>query len=263
MIKPKFIENLRKKFNLSQDQIAKELGISRPTYVQIEKGDRDLTVTEAQILASIFNMTMEDLIGSKNPSKIEVVVDKSKKKEKAKLNSEIRISVPQENVDKFKEALIYILKKVGWKQNFGMAVLYKILYFIDFDYYERYEEQLLGATYIKNHFGPTPVMFAKIVSKMKEKNEIDEIKSKFFKYEQTKFIVNPDREPDLSAFSAQEIKHIDDELERLSDKTASELRDFSHKDVPWITAEDGKPLDLESVFYRTEETSVRKYDRED
>jgi len=32
-----------------------------------------------------------------------------------------------------------------------MTVLYKILYFIDFDYYEKYEEQLMGALYIKNN----------------------------------------------------------------------------------------------------------------
>ena len=35
-----------------------------------------------------------------------------------------------------------------------MTVLYKLLYFIDFDYYEKFEEQLVGATYIKNHLDP-------------------------------------------------------------------------------------------------------------
>jgi len=263
MIKAKFIENLRKKFDFSQEQLAKELGISRPTYVQIEKGERELTITEAQTLASIFNLSLADLIAGREPAKVEVEFKKSGKRAAVKETSGIRISIPQERADKFREALVYILKKVGWKPNFGMAVLYKILYFIDFDYYEKYEEQILGATYIKNHFGPTPVMFAKIIGTMKEKNEIDEIKSKFYKFDQTRFVVNPEREPDLSDFSAQEIKHIDDELEKLSDKTARELKDYSHRDIPWLTAEEGQPLDYESVFYRTDETSVRMYDRED
>ena len=61
---------------------------------------------------------------------------------------------------KFKEVLLYILEKVGSKPNVGMTVLYKLLYFIDFDYYEKFEEQLLGATYIKNHF-TNPVEFKK------------------------------------------------------------------------------------------------------
>ena len=53
-----------------------------------------------------------------------------------------------------------------------MTVLYKLLYFIDFDYYEKFEEQLVGATYIKNHFGPTPVEFKKIVDTIKLKREL-------------------------------------------------------------------------------------------
>ncbi len=47
--------------------------------------------------------------------------------------------------------LLYVLNKVGCKYNVGETVLYKLLYFIDFDFYEKYEEQLIGATYVKNH----------------------------------------------------------------------------------------------------------------
>ena len=61
---------------------------------------------------------------------------------------------------------MYVLSKVGSKPNVGESVLYKLLYFIDFNYYEKYEEQLIGATYIKNHYGPTPIEFVKIVEDM-------------------------------------------------------------------------------------------------
>ena len=71
--------------------------------------------------------------------------------------------VKPENLKKFKEVLLYILSKVGSKPNVGETVLYKLLYFIDFDYYEKFEEQFIGATYIKNHYGPTPIEFKKIV----------------------------------------------------------------------------------------------------
>jgi uncharacterized phage-associated protein len=60
--------------------------------------------------------------------------------------------------------------------------------------------------------------------------------------------------------NAKEIKHIDEVLSRLSDKSAIELSVYSHKDVPWITANDGQPLSYESVFYRTKDTSVREYE---
>ena len=48
-------------------------------------------------------------------------------------------------------------------------------------------------------------------------------------------------------------------LSRLSDKSATELSEYSHKDVPWLGTEDGKIINYESVFYRTPETSVRIY----
>ena len=109
---------------------------------------------------------MEDFFNLQYPPKVEI-----KKKQltvKAAAKQEERISVPQERLDKFKEVLLYIIKKVGAKPNVGEAVLCKLLYFIDFDYYEKFEEQLIGAIYIRNHFGPTPVEFPAIERKWKK-----------------------------------------------------------------------------------------------
>jgi len=252
----KFVKQLRGKNNLTQEFLASELGISRPTYVQIEQGERDLTITEAKKLAGIFNISFEDFVKSKDTS-IEVRIEKNKKKER---KQEVRISVPQKNVDKFKEVLLYLLSKVGGKANVGEAVIYKLLYFIDFDFYEKFEEQLIGATYIKNHFGPTPVEFKAIVDNMIKNKEVVKVEEKYFDYPQRKYLAV--RRPNLNVLSGREIDHIDDVLARLSDKNAKEMEKYSHGDVPWKTAEDGKPLSYESVFYRDEHYSVRNYDDE-
>jgi uncharacterized phage-associated protein len=149
------------------------------------------------------------------------------------------------------------LEKVGGKPNVGMTVLYKLLYFIDFNYYEKYEEQLMGLTYIKNHHGPTPKEFIKIVEQMKQSGELEEIRSKYFTYDQKKFI--PVVHPDLSKLNGQELSLIDEVLNRLSDKSASELSDYSHHDTPWLTAEEGNVISYEAVFYRDSDHSVREY----
>lgn len=60
------------------------------------------------------------------------------KSPKQRQKQEIRVSVPQKKLDKFKEVLLYVLGKVGSKPNVGETVLCKLLYFIDFDYYEKY-----------------------------------------------------------------------------------------------------------------------------
>jgi len=255
------IKENRLKNKLSQEYLSEQLEMSRPTYMQIEKGERELTISEAKKLASIFSMNLEDFLAGNEAPEVKVNFAKKKidNKTKKEKSVEMRISVPQEDKDKFKAVLTYVLKRVGGKPNVGMTVLYKLLYFIDFDYYERYEEQLTGAAYMRNHFGPTPVMFTKLVKEMENKNEIEIVSSKFYKKDQKKFFVNPEYEPDISKLSSREIKHIDTELKRLSDKNATELSNLSHKDVPWITAKEGGQIDYESVFYRTDDTSVRIY----
>jgi len=258
----KFIKQQRKKYDLTQEFLASKLGISRPTYVQIEQGERDLTITEAKKLSDVFGVSFEDFLQGKESLKT-IVKIKEKKKLVKNEKTEIRISVPQEKIEKFRQVLLYILQKVGGKPNVGMTVLYKLLYFIDFDYYEKYEEQLMGLVYFKNHHGPTPLLFENLIDSMIIAGEVEVVKSKFYQYPQTKYLVNPEIEPDLSILNGQEQRHIDSELDRLSDLTACQLSELSHKDVPWISAENGKSLNYESVFYRTTETSVREYDNPD
>ena len=55
----KFIQQLRNKNNLTQEFLASQIGVSRPTYMQIEQGERDLTITEAQKLADIFGIPFD------------------------------------------------------------------------------------------------------------------------------------------------------------------------------------------------------------
>ena len=62
-----FIQKERKKYGLTQEFLASKLGISRPTYMQVERGERELTVSEAKKLAAIFDMSLEDFLdGKKN-----------------------------------------------------------------------------------------------------------------------------------------------------------------------------------------------------
>ena len=169
-----------------------------------------------------------------------------------------RISVPQKNIEKFNQVLLYTLSKVGGKPNVGKTVLCKLLYFMDFDYYELYEEQFMGLEYTKKQFGPVPTDFDQLIDRMKANNLIEEVHSKRFAKEQTKYLPLVDCDPGI--FSGRELEHMEKELARLSDKSASEISEYSHKDVPWITAEEGKSLDYEAVFYRNELTSLRNYD---
>ena len=256
----RFIKQQRVKHNMTQEYLASMLGISRPTYVQIERGERDITVVEAKKLADVFDMTLENLLAEKENIEPKVKIT-GKKRSQKKVKEAIRISVPQEKAEKFEKTLLYILAKIGGKQNIGQTVLYKLLYFIDFDYYEKFEEQLIGAKYIKNHYGPTPVMFDKLIDRLEKKGKVEKIKSKFYKHEQTKYLVNPNNPINVSALSAQELAHIDWEIDRLGGLTATQISALSHLDTPWLAAKEREALEYEHVFYRPNETSVRPYEK--
>ncbi len=252
-----FIKKLRQENDYSQQYLADKIKVSRPTYNQIEAGKTELTIKQAKTLAAIFGLTLENFLEEK-ANKITVKLSKAKEKKSAK--PEIRINVPQQNLKKFKEVLLYILEKVGAMPNIGETAIYKLLYFIDFDYYEKYEEQLIGAKYIKNHYGPTPVEFTDIVNEMMLAGELEKVKSKYFQYEQKKYL--PRRAPDLKDLNAQEIQLIDDVLARLSGKSAKELSEYSHGDIPWKSHQDGEVIDYENVFYRDDKYSVREHQDE-
>ena len=248
----KRIKKLRESTNISQSNLAEVLGMNRVTISKIENGERKIYAEEIIKFSEYFNISSDVLLDLKED--IEVIIEKNTTRQK--LKKEIRISIPQKNMQKFKEVLLYVLNKIGSKPNIGESVLYKLLYFIDFNFYEKYEEQLIGATYIKNHYGPTPKEFIKIVKDMEGKDLI-KVKDSYFKHPQTKYLSI--RESDLTLLKAHEIKMIDSVLDKLSDMNATEISHYSHEDVPWLTTENGEIIEYESVFYRTKPYSMRTY----
>lgn len=222
---------------MTQEYLARKLGISRPTLVKIEKRGRVLTHSEEERARDIFGVAKE-------------ISD-------ARV-SDVRISVPQRKLAVFKQVLLYMLEKTAGKPNIGMTALYKLLYFVDFDYYEKYGKQLMGLTYIHNHYGPTPREFVKVVEEMKQEGDLEEVKSPYFAYEQKKFL--PRRSANLAKLSARETAMIDSVLARYGDLSAAQLTELSHEDPPWVAAKPGENLDYELVYYRPEKLSVREYD---
>jgi transcriptional regulator with XRE-family HTH domain len=249
------IRQFRESRGLSQETLAKLVGVSRPTLSLIETGERKVSADEIRRLGDIFNISVDAFFDETKEPRV-VIAEAGAEYKKAR--DEIRIDVPRKNLEKFREVLLYVLGKVGAKPNVGETVLYKLLYFIDFDYYEQYEEQMIGATYKKNKFGPTPVEFRKIAEKMIEARELQKLPDRYFEYPQTKYL--PLRASDVSRLNGREIGVIDRVLDRLSDMTAAQISEYSHDDVPWLSTEEGGIIPYETVFYRTPAYSARTYD---
>lgn len=252
------IVRLRTDANMSQQDVAKRIGVARATYGGLEAGRREPNLPELRALAELYSVTVEQLI----EGKLDAALPAQELTTAAAVSSEeiVPREIPTEQAEKFKNVLLYLLDKVGAKPNVGETVLYKLLYFIDFDYYEKYGKSLIGAQYIKNHYGPTPISFKKIVETMQADQQLDVVSGSYFKYKQRKYM--PMTQADLAGLSAQELEHINEVIQRLGDKSAKELSEYSHMDTPWLATELGKPIEYQLAMYRTAVTSVKEFEDE-
>ena len=248
----KFIKERRLALDLTQEYLAEKLGISRPTYRKMENGQREPTLSETEKLAEEFDMTLADLQAQKAP-RHDVPVEKPARKRAGP-----QIRVRKKDLAKFRQVLLYVLYRVGGRPHVGETVLHKLLYFIDFDYYEKFEENLAGVTYIRNHHGPTVQGLGEILQQMQKQKLVMAVKNKYFSRTQKKYLALV--APDLSLLSAREIMHIDEVLAFLGNKNARDLETYSHGDMPWRATSHGEVISYELVFYRDDKYSVRDYD---
>src|SRR5688572_2530983 len=250
------LTELRKLKGLSQEDLAKRVKISRPSLAQIELGNRSVDILELQQFAKVLEFSLDDFV-SKDFAAMESPEENSTMKGQA---HEVRISVPTLQLEKFKNVLLYILERCAGKPNVGETVIYKLLYFADFNYYELYEEHLTGAKYRKLPFGPVPQKLDVIVNQMTEKNQLQRIKTDYHGYPQTRYI--PLIKPDLTLLKASEKEVIDKVIGQYSDWSAAAISNYSHKDMPWLASKEGEEIDYELAFYREAPFSVRNYGNE-
>jgi len=221
------LRSMRETNNLSQQQLADMLGISRPTLAQMELGNRKVKAEELQRLSEIFDISIEILLsGAPHDTDITITSDQS---------------------EKFKQLMLYILTKVWSKYNVGKTVLYKLLYFSEFDYYELTWEQLSWYPFVRLPMWPAPYDFNTLVDEMKQNNKLATVTTKMIDYYQQRFV------PNVAVgdwFSDQQKKCIDDVLANYSNYSASEISEKSHEDKPRQMTKDMQLIEYDLVRFR-------------
>ena len=248
------IAELRKTKGYSQEDLAKSIKISRPSLAQIELGNRNVDILELQKISQVLGFSLDDFMSQDYAISREL----SDKEERKSKKQEERISVPKLQVNKFKNVLLYILEHCAGKPNVGETVLYKLLYFSDFNYYELYEEHLTGAKYRKLPFGPVPQKLDAIIKQMIDNGQLQRVKTEYHGFPQTRYL--PLEKADLTQLKASEKEVIDRVIEQMSNWSAAMISDYSHKDMPWEITDEGKDINYELAFYRELPYSVRVYD---
>lgn len=231
-----FLVQQRELKKLTQSEIAKSIGVSRAAYSQMELGNRKVGILELIALSNVLDFALSQIL-----SQVFSVPD-----ERAK---------PIFNFDKFKATLLYILRKCESKANVGLTVLYKLLYFSDFNYYEKYNDFMMGVRYSRLPKGPVPNV-TPILEQLRNNGDIDLLEKEFYGYPQKRYVALTN--PDLTKLNPNEILVIDNVLLKLSNMNANEISEYSHGDSPWLETDDFEEIDYNLVYKRNEKY---KYDK--
>lgn len=227
----KNLTNLRNNADpkLSQDDVARVLGMTRPTYKQLETEERAPSNAELQAISELFGVRMETLLDP---------------------NADIMTNTLTGTVDstgideaKYRNLILYLAERVGAWPNVGETVFYKLIYFIETLARKELGYGIAGEQFYKRQYGPVPVSFLAITKRMIASNELDSVMGRYYTYMQRKYLPRVKS----NGLTDKEKIVIDRVISLLGGKTATELSDLSHQDTPWIKGTEGAIIDLDLI----------------
>ncbi len=215
------IKKLRKEHRWTQDEVADMLWISRVTYNLLENGKTPRDSYREQ-LQDIFDVSFFALQNT-NKKPVSRTLDKH-------------------TYEKTKKLILYILSKTSQLPNVWKTVIYKMLYFCEFDRYELTGQRLTWLDFVKLPKWPAPAGFDYAIKKMEAEGSIIPVNAKYMWYTQQRYMINQ-KISDNFLWSEEEI-FINTIIERLKDMNASEVSDYSHGDIPWQATPDMDLIDI-------------------
>lgn len=209
------IINLRKKFGYSQQEIADKLGITRQTYIKIEKDENQPTTKQLETLANLYGVPVEEFFYG------------------------------VQNIEKFKQMYLYILSKFK-KNGIPKTKLAKLLYFADFRHFYNNLESMSGVLYRCKDYGPLADPFLDLTEDMSESGEIKieclsgganmiSIKSTTF-----------NNSYDL--LTSEELKEIDDICKKWKDIDTKQIVNYTHQQKPWMACRKDEIIPYELIL---------------
>ena len=150
---------------------------------------------------------------------------------------------------KYLNTVLYLCRKLKGEVR-GKKKLAKLLYFADFDLYEKSQKSITGDVYHALPMGPVPSALEEITTEMTKKKMlgIDQVEERegYNPTEVYKCLV----EPDLSVFDEEEKKMLDRISIKYGHLNGKQLEELSHAEAPYVGTELRKDIPYELAFYR-------------
>jgi transcriptional regulator with XRE-family HTH domain len=206
----KFIKEARLKRKFSQADLAIKLGISRPSYIAIEQGKRELTMGEFEKLTSVLNVSFEEVESGESP-----------------------------NYDKYKQMILAFLRL---EKSVTKTKLAKLVYLADAGWFYHHLKSMSGMQYRKIQYGPVVDPYFRLIDELYDNGQI-EIKQT----NDGAMLVSQTRsgaKVDLSQINIEEGKLIKNIEKKWKGKKTAEIVEFTHNQLPYLCANENDIITL-------------------
>lgn len=160
------------------------------------------------------------------------------------------------NEKKYKNIVLFFANKIK-NGTLGKLKMMKLLYFLDFDFFEKYGQSVSKDEYLRFENGPVPRMAEKILKQMDGK-EIKISKIKIGSGYNDKQHIEPLKDFDISLFSKEELMMMEEIADKWERFSGSEMKTASHGEAPWIATEPDKIIDYNLSYYRNKYGEMEK-----
>jgi len=216
----KNLEQARLARGYTQDQVATAIGVSRPTYVLIEKGQKDITLTQVEVLAAMLRVSLDELRGA--PDGVSAITDS------------------QSSVEKYKQMIMSALRHGAdtKDQKITKTKLAKLVYLADFTWYYNHLTPMSGMSYRRLPRGPVADVYFRAIDEMVEEGQLNlEESGRAFMISMAE-----SGEPPRNRLSDHELKMIEEIAKTWQDKQTEAVVDFTHDQLPWQICREGEVI---------------------
>ncbi|MBM2817557.1 MAG: cro/C1-type protein [Parcubacteria group bacterium] len=206
----KLIKDSRLKKGLSQSDLALRLGISRPSYIAIEQGKRELTMSEFEKLGAVLNISFKEM-----------------------QSGEIA------DYEKYKQMILAFLRL---NKKIPKTKLAKLAYLADAGWFYYHLQSMSGMQYRKIQYGPVADHYFRIIDELYENGQIE--------IEQTEdgaMLISQTRsgaKASLSKINKEEESLIKDIDKKWRGKKTKEIVAFTHNQLPYLCAKDNEIISI-------------------
>lgn len=214
------LKEIRTQKSLTQEQVAKAIGVSRPTYNAIEAGKQELSLDEAGKLANLFGIGVQDLLSG---------------------------SIP--DIEKYKHMILtYLRMNLSKDGRIPKTKLAKLLYLADFAWFYDHLESMSGMQYRKIAYGPVPDAFFRALDELAEDGKIQIDKEEHG--EKTMFLVSEaesNRNARIQTLSKEETALMKKIAEKWKGKNTEAIVNFTHNQLPYFLCRDNELIPYELI----------------